>query len=228
MTKVIGHRGAPNCALENTIESFKKAVELGVDMIELDVRMTKDKKLIIFHNHKIGGQKIESLTFKQIRKINSEVTSLEKALEFLKGQVGLDVELKEVGYELMTVRMMLKYFSPSDFVISSFNSKSIKIVKKHFPRILTGLLVGLRHPRVILRGQLSLVFPLTRYKMTKADFVIIHKMFLFSTFLWRAKLYKVPVIVWSINNKKIFQKLVDKNIYGVITDSPELSREIEY
>ena len=47
---IIGHRGAPRYEPENTLSSFKKAVELGVDMLEVDARMTKDKKIVIIHD----------------------------------------------------------------------------------------------------------------------------------------------------------------------------------
>ena len=47
---VIGHRGAPNLSIENTIDSFNKAFENGVDGIELDIQLTRDKKIAVFHD----------------------------------------------------------------------------------------------------------------------------------------------------------------------------------
>ena len=46
----VGHRGARAYEVENTLDSFKKAIELGVNAIEFDVRATKDEKLIVFHD----------------------------------------------------------------------------------------------------------------------------------------------------------------------------------
>jgi glycerophosphoryl diester phosphodiesterase len=60
MVKIIGHRGAAGLALENSIESVKKALELNVDGIEFDVRRTKDDKLVVLHNAHTG--KISSRT----------------------------------------------------------------------------------------------------------------------------------------------------------------------
>ena len=53
MVEVIGHRGAAGYEPENTIRSFKKAIAFGVDTIELDVRLTKDKKLIVLHDQEL-------------------------------------------------------------------------------------------------------------------------------------------------------------------------------
>ncbi len=50
MTKIIAHRGASGSGVENTLESFEKAIELGVDMVEFDVRRTHDGVLIVYHD----------------------------------------------------------------------------------------------------------------------------------------------------------------------------------
>ena len=68
---VIGHRGVVNIAPENSLSGFKKAIEIGVDGIELDVHMTKDKKLVVVHDgnfKRINGTKdsIRNFTYKEI------------------------------------------------------------------------------------------------------------------------------------------------------------------
>ena len=60
MIKIIAHRGASGLAPENTLGAFKIAIELGADMIELDIRPTKDQKAIVFHDKKlIAGKLLE-------------------------------------------------------------------------------------------------------------------------------------------------------------------------
>ena len=54
MVRIIGHRGAMGYAPENTLESFKKAIELGCDAIELDVRLSKDGQLVVIHDAKVN------------------------------------------------------------------------------------------------------------------------------------------------------------------------------
>ena len=61
-TMIIAHRGASSLARENTIESFKKAIEIGVDMIEFDVRRTRDQALIVHHDELKEGKPVKELT----------------------------------------------------------------------------------------------------------------------------------------------------------------------
>ena len=65
---IVAHRGASSLARENTIESFKKAIEIGVDMIEFDVRRTKDQALIVHHDELMAGKPVKELTYDEISK----------------------------------------------------------------------------------------------------------------------------------------------------------------
>ena len=84
---IIGHRGAPTLASENTLLSFKKAIEAGVDGIELDVQYSRDKHLIVYHDWDIINsqgtrEKIEDLSIKDLRVIN-QIPSLNEVLEII-------------------------------------------------------------------------------------------------------------------------------------------------
>ena len=73
----IGHRGARAYAPENTITSFKKAIEIGVDAIELDVRKTKDNKLVVIHDADVkrttdGEGLVSDFTLKEIKSFSAE------------------------------------------------------------------------------------------------------------------------------------------------------------
>jgi glycerophosphoryl diester phosphodiesterase len=68
-TMIIAYRGASSLARENTIESFKKAIEIGVDMIEFDVRRSKDQALIVHHDELMQGKPVKELTYDEISKM---------------------------------------------------------------------------------------------------------------------------------------------------------------
>jgi glycerophosphoryl diester phosphodiesterase len=104
----IGHRGARAYAPENTLTSFKRAIEIGVDAIELDVRKTKDNQLVVIHDSDIkrttnGKGLVGELTLAQIKGYSAEedekVPTLKEALDFLDKKVMALVELKEMGIE---------------------------------------------------------------------------------------------------------------------------------
>jgi len=70
---IIGHRGAKGIAPENSLSGFKKAIELGIDGVELDVHLTKDGKLVVIHGVDLKGLTglkipIKQLTFEELKK----------------------------------------------------------------------------------------------------------------------------------------------------------------
>ena len=72
--KIIGHRGSAGTALENTLESFRAGIEAGADALELDVRMTRDKQVVVCHDPdmtRISGDTrlVNQLTLQQLRAI---------------------------------------------------------------------------------------------------------------------------------------------------------------
>lgn len=66
-TMVVAHRGASGHAPENTLLAFQKAIDMGADCIETDIRRTKDGIIVLFHDEKINGKKVNEITFEELR-----------------------------------------------------------------------------------------------------------------------------------------------------------------
>ena len=223
---IIGHRGASSYAKENTIESFEKAIALGADMIEFDVRRTKDNVFIVHHDESLQNKPIKALSYEKIsemvRKEGFSIPTVEEVLRYTKGKVKLDVELKEEGYEKEMVELLSKYFKEDQYVITSFNDSSLKIIKDKYPKIKVGLLLG--KFRAPLLTRISELFPMKRYKKARADFLVAHWRLLRAGFLDRAQRSHKSVIVWTVNDEKMMVRLFkDKRVYAMITDRPDLA-----
>jgi len=104
----IGHRGARAYEPENTLSSFRRALELGVDAVELDVRKTRDNELVVIHNADVnkttdGSGAVNELTLEEIQRFVTEkgehVPTLEDVLDAVATRVKVLVELKETGTE---------------------------------------------------------------------------------------------------------------------------------
>ncbi len=106
MTKVVAHRGASFEAPENTLVAFSKAIEMGADMIEFDVRRAPDGRLVVSHD--------------PVRGAGAGLPTLEETLRVTQGRIQLDVELKELGCERDAIELLVRYFSMGDFCITSF------------------------------------------------------------------------------------------------------------
>ena len=103
---IIGHRGAKGHVAENTLPSIAKAIELGVDGIEVDVFLCKSGELVVFHDKKLDRLTnakgyIESLEYDSIKKISVlgkyKIPTLDEVLELIGGKAFLNIELKGSG-----------------------------------------------------------------------------------------------------------------------------------
>ena len=225
---IIAHRGASSLARENTIESFKKAIEIGVDMIEFDVRRTKDQALIVHHDELMEGRQVKELTYDEILKMaigqGFSVPTFEEVLKCTSGKIKLDVEIKEEGYEKEVVELLLKYFKKDQFVMTSFYDSCIRKIKDDYPDIKTGLILGTSKPKNFILTRVSEFFPHKRCREAKADFLVPHRRLLWFGFLDRAKRENKPVFVWTVNDqRKIWKMLHDERIDAIITDKPDLA-----
>ncbi len=128
MTRIVAHRGASREAPENTLAAFAKAIEIGADMIEFDVRRAPDGELVISHD--------------PVRK-TALLPTLEEALRLTQGRIQLDVELKEPDCERDAIDLLLQYFPLSDFCITSFLAPTLRETRAIHPGIRTGLIFAI-------------------------------------------------------------------------------------
>ena len=150
---VAAHRGFKDKYPENTLLAFKKALDLEVDQIETDVRITKDKVLVLIHDEKLdrtttGKGKVSDYTIEELRKLDAgdgeKIPTLKELFELVKDHptLTLDLELKEypeeVGEELAfyvcdeTLKMVEKYNFGDRIVINSFSSKLNEYIYKTY------------------------------------------------------------------------------------------------
>lgn len=199
---------------------------LGADMIEFDVRRTKDNVYVVHHDHSIQGKPIKEFTYEKVgkmaRKEGFAIPKVEDVLKWARRRIKLDVELKEEGYEKEIVALILKYIKKDQFVITSFSDSSLKTIKEKHPDVKVGLLLG--KPRAPLWARISEFFPVKKYKKAKADFLVAHWRLLRAGFLERAQKSRKPVIVWTVNDQKMMERLFqDRRVYAIITDQLDLA-----
>jgi glycerophosphoryl diester phosphodiesterase len=231
-TLVIAHRGASTEAAENSLEAFEAAIQVGSDLIEFDVRRTRDDQLIAFHDATIGGHLVGQLTREEIHlQTGSKPPLLNDVLDVTKGRVGLDVELKEDGYTGRVLKAVGERFEPEQLVITSFIDSVVAETKRLTPAITTGLLVGRARPEHRLRTRLSELFPARRARACRADFIAMHFGLADLRALARADRAGFPTYIWTVNDDdRLRRYLIDPRVRAVITDVPrralELRREV--
>jgi glycerophosphoryl diester phosphodiesterase len=139
----IGHRGAMGHETENTIASVKKALELGVDMIEIDVFQIKSSELVVFHDETLNNLTdtigaIEEMNWVDLQKVivkgNHQIPTLDEVIETIDRLVVLNIELKGKNTAQATYNLLQKYFDKGwkkeDFLISSFLWDELELYRK--------------------------------------------------------------------------------------------------
>ncbi len=145
MPSVIAHRGAWGAGVpENSLAAFERAIDLGADMIELDVRRTRDGKLVVFHDAEVAGAPIGTLTRPEIEELAGVLPPLlEEALELALGSIALDVELKEDGYVDEPAELLSGFAaSGSDLIVTSFLDPVLAQLRELASQLSRGLILG--------------------------------------------------------------------------------------
>jgi glycerophosphoryl diester phosphodiesterase len=225
---VIAHRGASYGEVDNSLEAFAKAIDLGADMIEFDVRRTRDNHLICFHDADVAGTPLDRLDRDDIaRAIGHHPPLLDELLDLSKGRIGLDVELKENGYVDRVLASVAEHFDADQLIVTSFLDDVVAQVKQLRPDIRAGLLVGLDRPRPYLRTRLSEIFPVRRAKACGADAVAMHFKIAGLGALARTNAAGLSAYVWTVNeDEQLRQFLGDPHVDAVITDVPARALEM--
>ncbi|MDX2216409.1 MAG: glycerophosphodiester phosphodiesterase [Oculatellaceae cyanobacterium bins.114] len=220
---IIAHRGASAYTKENTLISFDKAIALGADMVEFDIRRTRDRVLIIHHDAEINQKPIRQLTYAQIRAVDPDIPTLEEAIALCQGRVRLDVELKEAGYEKRVVELLSHHFPRDKFVITSFHPFAINTVKRLYPDIKTGFLFGYGTVDFCRSFWFNSKSVSDRIREMRADFIAPHWELLETDLLSRVVTGNMPIWVWTVNEAPVMERLLtDPRIEGIITDKPDL------
>jgi glycerophosphoryl diester phosphodiesterase len=135
------HEGPP----ENTFAAFERAVELGADAIELDVRRSADGELVIFHDAKLGRDPVAKLTAPELsERAGYEVPTLAAVLAWARGRIRLDVELKEDGYvELVAAPLSRFHAAGGELLVTSFLDPVLVRLAGLAPAVPRGLLIGM-------------------------------------------------------------------------------------
>ncbi len=221
---IVAHRGASAYAKDNSIESFTKAMAIEADMIEFDVRRTRDGVLIAHHDSITGGMRISEMTYDEIRHMDGDVPTYEDVLKLAGGRIKLDIELKEEGYEADAVNLALTYTGPDDFVVTSFNNGCLKALKQSHPQIKLGLILG-RHQ--LMKAFLSRIcsgLPAKWAGDAQADYLIIDYKLASAGALKAAQERGLKVMVWTVNRRRDIQRfLSDDLVYGIITNYPDIA-----
>jgi glycerophosphoryl diester phosphodiesterase len=219
----IGHMGASGYEPENTFRSFKKALELGADGIELDVRMSKDGVLVVIHDPTVDRVTknrhhgyVKDMTFEELKKLDvgkgERIPALYEVFEFFKDykHIKIDIDLKESGLEDKVVDLIRQYNMENQIIVASFFPDSIYKIKRNNDDILTAFLC-----KSATKENVYLA------KVCKADYIHPYYENVDAEFVKYTKEKGLQIYTWTVNDEKKISDFV-KIVDGIITDYPDL------
>ncbi len=163
----IAHRGASGYEPENTLAAFSKAIEMGVDIIELDVRVCKTGELVVFHDMTLerttnGNGLIADTSLGELKKLDAgngeQIPTLEEAIDLVDKRAVFNIEMKGTGVADPLAAILKNYlnnkgYSPELFIVTSFNRKEFYKFSLVNPGVRLGILVGRDILDILIRAK---------------------------------------------------------------------------
>ena len=220
----IGHRGAKGHAPENTLISFRKAIELDVDGIELDVHLTSDLQLICIHDDTLnrttsGTGLINSFTLSELKALRidnlHEIPTLEEVLDLIDKKIFINIELKGKNTAKPVVDVIESYLNRGNwnynhFLVSSFDWNALQEVRSLNPNIALG---------VLTQTDLGLAIGFADFIQAKSIHPYFHLLTKENTALMQQKRFQV--FPWTVNELEDIQKIKSFQVEGIISDFPD-------
>jgi glycerophosphoryl diester phosphodiesterase len=231
---VIGHRGFSAVAPENTLASFKKAMEVGVDMIELDAHLSKDGQVVVIHDDTLnrttnGNGKVISYTLNELKQLDAgswfgshysgeRIPTLKEVLKLTYGEVPLCIELKggDLGpYTLKdladrSLQEVEKAGMLSQVLFASFDLSAIERIREKNPSIPVALIYSKSwgSPQEVTGGSPIPVLSFRDTVLTQTN----------ASKAWQQG---IKVFVWTLNAEEHMEHFIKMGVDGIITDYPD-------
>ncbi len=219
MAKIIGHRGAKGLAPENTLESIEKALAVGVDMIEIDVHVSRDNVVLLSHDPLVSdknGQEhpIASRAYQQLLTNKPDMPTLEQAIRLVNHRVPLVIEVKPtepVTPVIAVVKALLaEGWRHEELLLGSKSQKTLRALHQALPELQKVVIERLFSIRATFRA---------RQVDTKILFMSQH-------YLWWGVIRSLAKrgyeqYPYTVNDPRKAARWLRYGLSGVITDYPD-------
>lgn len=227
-TKIIAHRGYVAGNVENTISGLVSAANAGADLIEIDIQQTVDGEFVVFHDRtlrRLAGKNgvIANMTLNELKSLtihqngfSDKISSLDDCIEIAKAlDVSLLIEIKVHGKETedvlpKLVEKLRNYKVLDSYYVQSADGQKMMQLKKLVPNLRVGIVYALN------------IGPMEE----NVDFIALEESWVTEQLIEELKQHPTDLFVWTLNDDRSLQTFIEKNVSGVITDHPDVAREL--
>jgi glycerophosphoryl diester phosphodiesterase len=216
---IMGHRGAAALEPENTLLSIDRAIEIGVDAVEIDVRLSKDKTPLVIHDATLdrttnGTGPVSSYELNEINELDAgkgeTIPTLQEVFDLIDSRVTIVIELKESDTERPVVELIEKNRLEEKVYVISFWHELVKAAKKMNGSIKTGILmVGCPVDSCVATH-------------ASADALVMRYSFVNRKFVELAHKEGLRVFIWNIDDALLLPPYVEMGVDGIGSNDPRV------
>ena len=216
---IIAHRGDQAHALENSLAAVRSALDISADMVEVDIRKSRDNQLFVMHDQRTGRTCERDLAIEaslaaevaSVRLKNGEaIPSLQDILGLVQGRVGLNLEIKSEGAGALAAAQVVGSGYAGDIVISSFKESEVSDARRILPSVLAGQIFD----------SFS-VTDLPAYRTKGYGLVSLKRRTVTRDLVDACHERKIKVFVWTVNDIDDVQRLSEWGVDGIYSNLPE-------
>lgn len=230
------HRGGAAHGIENTLDTFSRAISLGFRYLETDVHATADGVAVVFHDttlHRLTGHPaaVADLTWKDLSTLRVAGAAVIPRLDDVLTawpDIRFNIDVKANQAIHPTVDVINTTGSHDRVLIASFSGRRLTTLRRLLgPRVPTALTPGevARLRLVSLLGRTTLGYPpgaaAAQVPPHRYGIPVIDR-----RFIDYAHRFGIPVHVWTINDPTHMHQLLDLGVDGIMTDRPEVLRDV--
>ena len=221
---VIAHRGDSTRGLENSLEAFRFALSVPADMIEFDIRKSRDNYLYVIHDKETGRTADNNINIERslsddiarVRLKNGEpIPNLNDVLALVAGKVGLNIEIKSEGAGALTAAHIVGTGYRGRLMLSSFKEREIIEAKRVMPNIPVAGIFDAFAPSEVsaYREKGYPVISLSRKTVSQELISSCHSK-------------KIEVYVWTVDKEEEAEQLISWGADGLYSNDPGMLRRI--
>ena len=227
----IAHRGASGIAPENTLAAFNKAIEIGVDAIELDLHGTADSEVVVIHDPTLDRTTnmcgtIKQTTLARIKQVDAgswfhpqfkgeTIPTLEEALDCIAGKTIAVLEIKDSSITQVVVQKVIEMSLLESVVIISFNISDLHTVRVIEPRIPTGWLIGSNN------GHTDPIQLCQKLCSIGCSLLNVNHLLITEEFAYEVRRRGVSLWTWTVDDVDRIRLMRDIGVQGITSNHPE-------
>jgi len=239
---IIAHRGASAYYPENTLVSFEGAIALGADMVELDVQLTSDGEVVVFHDEKISRctnrrGRIADYTLAELKKFDAgnwfnkkfqdeKIPPLASVLAVCKNKIAVNIEIK---IEAVTERVRGGIEEKCLYIIDQAGMREHVVFSSFDPRAILHLKeIDKTAPAAVLyeKSLYGSKLPSQIVEFLRADAFNCSKRELTRKWLDDLNAHQIPVNVYILNDDSNMKRMIALGVSGIFTNNPDILKSV--